>query len=159
MSSAMAYVTASRSGLGEREVEDLISIDETVLNDIYQYHLPPQRRIPPLLWTRIRSEIPDYLSEREADGMTVVSWYHRQFIDVATNRYLYDPEFKLYIHSQIADYFIGLWANRAKPFQYTPDQMLMFRLRSSHGEADRNVPVQPEIYYSQVGLKLKIKSE
>ncbi len=80
VSSAMAYVTASKSGLGEREVEDLISIDETVLNDIYQYHLPPQRRIPPLLWTRIRSEIPDYLSEREADGMTVVSWYHRQFI-------------------------------------------------------------------------------
>ena len=30
VSSAMAYVTASKSGLGEREVEDLISIDETV---------------------------------------------------------------------------------------------------------------------------------
>ncbi len=77
---AMAYVTASKSGLSEVEVEDLISIDETVLNDIYQYHLPPVRRIPPLLWTRIRSEIPAYLSEREADGVTVVSWYHRQFI-------------------------------------------------------------------------------
>lgn len=77
---AMAYVTASKNGLGETEVEDLISIDETVLNDIYQYHLPPVRRIPPLLWTRIRSEIPAYLSEREADGVTVVSWYHRQFI-------------------------------------------------------------------------------
>ena len=78
---AMAYVTASKNGLGETEVEDLISIDETVLNDIYQYHLPPTRRIPPLLWTRIRSEIPAYLSEREADGVTVVSWYHRQFIN------------------------------------------------------------------------------
>ena len=80
VSSAMAYVTAAKSGLSETEVEDLISIDETVLNDIYQYHLPPSRRIPPLLWTRIRSEIPAYLSEREADGVTVVSWYHRQFI-------------------------------------------------------------------------------
>lgn len=81
VSAAMAYVTASKSGLSETEVEDLISIDETVLNDIYQYHLPPTRRIPPLLWTRIRSEIPAYLSEREADGVTVVSWYHRQFIN------------------------------------------------------------------------------
>ncbi len=146
----MAYVTASKSGLGETEVEDLISIDETVLNDIYQYHLPPQRRITPLLWTRIRSEIPDYLSEREADGMTVVSWYHRQFLHVAVKRYLYDPKFKLHIHSQIADYFIGVWANKPKPFQYTADQMRMFRLRSSQGEADRGVPEQPEIYYSQV---------
>ncbi len=30
VATAMAYVTASKSGLGESEVEDLISIDETV---------------------------------------------------------------------------------------------------------------------------------
>ena len=29
-----------------------------VLDDIYQYHLPPTRRIPPLLWTRVRSDLP-----------------------------------------------------------------------------------------------------
>ncbi len=72
------------------------------------------------------------------------------FFSVAVKRYLYDPKFKLYIHSQIADYFIGVWANGPKPFQYTPDQMRMFRLRSPHGEADRNVPEQPEIYFNQV---------
>ena len=63
---------------------------------------------------------------------------------------MYDPKFKLYIHSQIADYFIGVWAKGPKPFQYTPDQMRMFRLRSPHGEADRKVPEQPEIFYSVV---------
>ncbi len=80
VSHALAYVTAAKNGLSDSEVEDLISIDETVLNDIYQYHLPPIRRIPPLLWIRIKSDISAYLSEREADGVSVVFWYHRQFI-------------------------------------------------------------------------------
>lgn len=52
VSHALAYVTASKSGVSETELEDLISLDDKVLDDIYQYHLPPVRRIPPLLWTR-----------------------------------------------------------------------------------------------------------
>ena len=50
MSHALAYVTAAKSGVSETELEDLISLDDKVLDDIYQYHLPPVRRIPPLLW-------------------------------------------------------------------------------------------------------------
>ena len=33
----------------------LVNLDDVVLDDIYQYHLPPRRRVPPLLWARIRS--------------------------------------------------------------------------------------------------------
>jgi hypothetical protein len=74
---ALAYITAAKSGLSESELEDLISLDDKVLDDVYQYHLPPVRRIPPLLWTRIRNDLPNYLSEREADGISVMNWYHR----------------------------------------------------------------------------------
>ncbi len=118
------------------------------MNDIYQYHLPPIRRIPPLLWTRIRNDIPSYLSEREADGVSVVSWYHRQFIQVSTKRFLSNQKFKTYVHSQIADYFMGIWANTPKPYSYTEEQKRMFLLKSLHGEADRKVPAQPEIFYN-----------
>ena len=52
VSHTLAYVTAAKSGVSETELEDLISLDDKVLDDIYQYHLPPVRRIPPLLWTR-----------------------------------------------------------------------------------------------------------
>ena len=52
VSHALAYVTAAKNGVSETELEDLISLDDKVLDDIYQYHLPPTRRIPPLLWTR-----------------------------------------------------------------------------------------------------------
>ena len=74
---ALAYITASKSGLSETELEDLLSLDDRVLDDVYQYHMPPVRRIPPLLWTRIRNDLPNYLSEREADGVSVLNWYHR----------------------------------------------------------------------------------
>lgn len=87
---ALAYITAAKSGLSETELEDLISLDDRVLDDVYQYHLPPVRRIPPLLWTRIRNDLPNYLSEREADGVSVLNWYHRSemhslFIRIARN--------------------------------------------------------------------------
>ena len=36
MSHALAYVTAARSGVSESELEDLISLDDKVLDDIYQ---------------------------------------------------------------------------------------------------------------------------
>lgn len=33
---ALAYITASKSGLSESELEDLISLDDKVLDDVYQ---------------------------------------------------------------------------------------------------------------------------
>lgn len=84
----MSYITAAKSGISDSELEDLvkknanliiyffyISLDDKVLDDIYQYHLPPVRRIPPLLWSRIRADLPGYLSERAADGVIVLNWY------------------------------------------------------------------------------------
>ena len=79
---ALAYITASKSGLSETELEDLLSLDDRVLDDVYQYHMPPVRRIPPLLWTRIRNDLPNYLSEREADGVSVLNWYHRYYFSL-----------------------------------------------------------------------------
>ena len=43
VSHALAYMTAAKSGVTESEIEDLISLDDRVLDDIYQYHLPPTR--------------------------------------------------------------------------------------------------------------------
>lgn len=120
---ALAYITAAKSGLSESELEDLISLDDKVLDDVYQYHLPPVRRIPPLLWTRIRNDLPNYLSEREADGVSVLNWYHRQFRDTARERYFKNMNMAMYFHSMIADYYLGIWGGgKPKPFKYTEIQ-------------------------------------
>ncbi|CAB4067000.1 unnamed protein product [Lepeophtheirus salmonis] len=135
VSHALAYVTAAKSGVSETEVEDLISLDDKVLDDIYQYHLPPVRRIPPLLWTRVRSDLPGYLSDSEADGVSVINWYHRQFCDAARDRYFKTEEDTLYFHSMILQKF----------------KKHRFGLKSKDSEADRQVPAMPLVFYTKDG--------
>ncbi|XP_039495368.1 NACHT and WD repeat domain-containing protein 2 isoform X2 [Drosophila santomea] len=150
---ALAYITASKSGLSESELEDLISLDDKVLDDVYQYHLPPTRRIPPLLWTRIRNDLPNYLSEREADGVNVMNWYHRQFRDTAKERYFKNMNMAIYFHSMIADYYLGIWGGGVpKPFKFTEIQRHRFGLADKEGSADRKVPIQPLVFSSKDGL-------
>ena len=35
------------------------------------------RRIPQLLWVRVRHDLGQYLVERGTDGVTALNWYHR----------------------------------------------------------------------------------
>jgi hypothetical protein len=126
----------------ESAVYPLGTFHDQVLNDVYQYHLPPVRRIPPLLWTRIRSDMTYYFTERSADGATVISWYHRQFAEVSVERYLRNVNVHVSTHSQLADYFLGVWGGgKLKPFVYTAIQRERFFLDTSEGACDRKVKV------------------
>lgn len=95
------------SGLTSNELEDILSCDNDVLSDVFQYWTPPIRRLPPLLWVRIRTSLSSYLVDREANGVRVICWYHRQFIEAARDRYLSDDVRRKAVHSAIADYFLG----------------------------------------------------
>ncbi|CAI2355495.1 unnamed protein product [Caenorhabditis sp. 36 PRJEB53466] len=110
-----------------------ISLDDKVLDDIYQYHLPPVRRIPPLLWSRIRSDLPGYLSERAADGVIVLNWYHQQFRQVAIERYFKNVNHLETCHSAMAEYFLGVWGGVPKPYQYTEMQKQRFGVTENEG--------------------------
>jgi hypothetical protein len=57
-----------------------------------------------------------------------------------------NPDERRTYHSQMADYFLGIWAGCAKPFQFSEHQKRMFNLTSTDGEADRKVPAQPLIF-------------
>ena len=152
VSHALAYVTASKSGVSESEIEDLISLDDQVLDDIYQYHLPPARRIPPLLWTRVRSDLPGYLSDSEADGVSVINWYHRQFKDAAYQRYFKTYNDHKYFHGMMSDFFLGKWGGGIpKPFMFTEIQKHRFGLKSKHSQADRQCPAMPLVFYTKTG--------
>jgi len=84
-----------------------LSCDEALLHDVFQYWTPPIRRLPPLLWVRIRADLASYLVDRGADGAQVTCWYHRQFVQAAQARYLSDSSERKRLHSAIADYFLG----------------------------------------------------
>ena len=134
---ALAYVTASKNGLSEPELEDLLSLDDDVLNDVYQYWTPPVRRLPPLLWLRIRAEIGDYLTDRGADDVRVMSWYHRQFTEVARERYL-PADQATKIHQSMSEYFLGKWSDGVKK-PYVDK-------KGEEGSSDRLVAKQPLMF-------------
>ncbi|XP_070560212.1 NACHT domain- and WD repeat-containing protein 1-like [Ptychodera flava] len=138
VSRALGYLTTGKNGLTENELEDILSLDDDVLNDVYQYWTPPIRRLPPLLWVRIRAELSPYLVDRGADGVRVINWYHRQFIETAEDRYFGDFKTKIHLHSMLAEYFAGKWANGVKK-PYT-------NKNGDKGESDRLVAAQPLVF-------------
>jgi WD40 repeat protein len=113
----MGLLCASKGGLSTENLLDLISCDDAVLGEkgekgaVFQYHAPPCRRLPTLVFTRLQLEFQDYLVERGDNGVMVLNLYHRQFWEVARARY-----FKREVQSQfciaIASYFSGSLASR-----------------------------------------------
>ncbi len=141
---ALSYITASRNGLSDAELEDILSLDDVVLNDVFIHWIPPVRRIPPLLWPRLYDDLSIYMVHREANGIVVYWWFHRQFIAVVEERYLNVDIHRNYIHWLLADYFLGTWGGgKKKPFTYTQRHVEHHRMESTEGEADRKVPLQP----------------
>uniref|UniRef100_A0A8C5QHW8 Uncharacterized protein n=1 Tax=Leptobrachium leishanense TaxID=445787 RepID=A0A8C5QHW8_9ANUR len=138
VSHALGYIVASRNGLSEAELKDILSLDDDVLSDIYQYWAPPSNeviRFPALSWTRLRYDLEGYLVERQADCSTVMGLYHRQFIEVAQHTYLVGQD-KIKKHHMLAEYFMGTWSKGAKrPIHLTLIKKSM--------NADRKVAPQP----------------
>ncbi|CAH1777750.1 unnamed protein product [Owenia fusiformis] len=149
VSHALGYLTASKNGLSHAEMEDLLSCDEQVLSDVYQYWTPSIRRLPPLLWIRIFTDLSQYLTMQQADGVQVIHWYHRQFIETATKKFLHDnnPAFgqpkqfhgskTSYLHENLAYFFLGTWAGVSKPYKNKDGAIV---------EADRYLSPQPIEY-------------
>nr|KAG5694295.1 hypothetical protein BaRGS_032013 [Batillaria attramentaria] len=132
---AKRHCTAGRGGLTETELEDVLSCDDDVLNDVYTYWTPPVRRLPPLLLVRLKADLGQYLVDRGADGVRVFFWYHRQFIEAAEQRYCNDLDTRLALHTSLSHFFAGTWAN-GNPKPYTDKS-------GKAGQANRNVGQQP----------------
>ena len=110
---ALGYITAARHGLSELELEDILSLDDAILDDVYQYWEPPVKgvvRIPSLVWKRIRFDISNYLAEQSTCGKTTLSWYHRQFRQGAEKRYLSERATQMQLHSLLSVFFEGIYS-------------------------------------------------
>lgn len=106
---ALGFITVSLNGITEIEMEDALSCADYVLDDVYQFHDPPSDgivRIPPLLWARIYDDLKEYLVDRLSQGKTTKYWYHRQFTEVATERYLTGQNGML-LHKKMLEIFLA----------------------------------------------------
>lgn len=149
VSRALGYLAASRYGLAEDELLDVLSRDM----DVYEWflrgaqHVPPDLlarardvraaepdiaawletlrtqdgasarraflatvlphrngpRLPVVLWSRLASDLRPYLTEREADGAALITFFHRELGDVARREFLGERERDY--HTALAGYF------------------------------------------------------
>ncbi|OAF66308.1 hypothetical protein A3Q56_05973, partial [Intoshia linei] len=143
---ALSYITLSRHGLSETELEDIMSLDDQLLNNVYQFHIPPVRRIPGVLSKRIFYDLKEYITEREADNVKVINWTHMQFRSTILSTFAKNITRREGFHKNMADYFTGVWAGLEKPFRYTPEQIQRFELVDKDYKAYRTVPDQPNCY-------------
>lgn len=111
----LAYITASRRGISEAELEDVLSCDDKVLDEVFSNWTPPIRRVPPSLLARIKADIDSFFAVHVENGVRLMTWKHQQIHDVVMERYLFSDEKELRrFHSELADYFIGRWTEGAK---------------------------------------------
>ena len=103
-------LATTKHGLAESDLLDILSGVEEVLDSVFQYHEPPVRRLPQVVFTRLRSQLSDYMVESGVFGKSVLSWYHRQFREVAARRYLASCKEKY--ATIVADYFSGRLCQR-----------------------------------------------
>jgi hypothetical protein len=103
---ALAYLGAAKNGLSEDEVLDVLSADQVVLDDFIgrARHTPPERRLPVAVWSRLSFDLEPYLTERYADGVNLLTFYHKQLLEVIRDEYLKDRE-GVERHSLLAKHF------------------------------------------------------
>ena len=113
---ALSCLVSARYGLSEGELLEILFQDEEYSrilvqsNEQYGHKLPPNStRIPIAAWTRLRSELGPYLSERSAPGTAVTYFYHRQIEQSVRSMFLADEATRSDRNRHLADYFDTRW--------------------------------------------------
>ncbi|XP_046574149.1 NACHT domain- and WD repeat-containing protein 1-like [Haliotis rubra] len=143
-SHALAYITLARRGLSESELEDILSCDDEVLNEVFSFWVPPIRRLPPLILVRLKNDLDLYIAQREIDNSPVLLWNHQLFKDVAHDMYCSDVTITKTLHENLADFFSGKWSDCEKPFKDRDGK---------DGSADRRVTAQPVMHGEEANLR------
>jgi WD40 repeat protein len=80
-------------------MEDMLSLEDEVLDSVFQYHRSNVSRIPTHVWTKLRSNMEGLLIERYHGCLT---WKHDSLVEIARARYSHD---KIKYYHLLANYF------------------------------------------------------
>jgi hypothetical protein len=119
VSVALGYLAASKHGLTEDELLDMLSRPQSaVLSDfaVRSPDSPAADRLPVIVWSRLVADLKPYLVRRRTDGTVVMGFYHRQVEDAVARRYLPTDAQRSVAHEHLATYFheLDYWAESFK---------------------------------------------
>ena len=114
---SLAYLTIARDGISDAEMNDILSCDEAVLNELYAQRTQALRRVPSLLWVALCQELSPFLQECNVNGRYLRCWGHSCFREVVKKQYLSNEKERVQLHMTIQDYFQDRWAmGKKKPY-------------------------------------------
>ncbi len=137
VSHSLGYLAASKNGLTEDELLDVLSSDKTVFKDFADraHHDPTEAKLPVIVWLRLYNDLEPYLKERRADRTSVLSFYHMQLSEVVVEKFLTN-EAKRRHHKGLEKYFKNqsLWFEKSG--KMVPNQRKVSELpyQQMHGE-------------------------
>ncbi len=91
----ICYLLCGRyQGLTENEILEILVFDKEYWNIFLEGTHPEHRKelegvtkIPIVVWSRLFLDLEPFLTERDADGVPIFTFFHRQFIEVLKERY------------------------------------------------------------------------
>uniref|UniRef100_W5MTU5 NACHT and WD repeat domain containing 2 n=1 Tax=Lepisosteus oculatus TaxID=7918 RepID=W5MTU5_LEPOC len=155
---ALGYITIAKAGLSEMELEDILSLDNSVLSDIMvSTNIKNPLRITYNLIAKLKEELEGYLIERQVRNVTLLVWANRHLYLIAQKLYLNNEEDVHQMHSLLAEYFLGVWSGgRKKIFHYDNHfaSLDLTQRNPNHTEKsntdkssfDRQTPEQPWVF-------------
>jgi hypothetical protein len=150
---AIVYMSLFKNGISENEIEDILSLDDDVLYDVFEFHAPPVRKLPVALWSRIKHDLKAYMVEKEVHDTRVIYWYHRRFIEVANSFYIskLNSTERTLILSNVVDFFNETWKKKPKPFKYNEFIAKKEKLNTNDAAEIRDTSVQPTTFVDSNG--------
>ena len=107
VSRSLGYLAAARNGLSEDELLDVLSLDGELLTDFQRRSpkSPHSDRLPVVIWSRLYFDLEPYLTERSADGTSLLAFYHTTSFKTVITEKLVSGEEKTKRHLNLANYF------------------------------------------------------
>jgi len=134
---ALGLLAACRRGLSSEEMLDVLSLDDDVLRDVFEWWMPSVVRLPAGVWLALRQEIGGLL----VGGDGPLRWYHRQLHEAAEKRYGCPTERRERV---LVAYWSGEWSgDRAKPFELKAGAGDSLKDACAKADARRQVAAQP----------------
>ena len=130
-SRSMGYLAAAKNGLTEDELLDVLSLDTEFFDEFKKNSFNHQLsgdRLPVVVWSRLHSDLEPYLTERSADGTSLIGFYHHQLKEAVVSGYLKE-DIKIVRHALLGHYFNGDFERYSQPLQWQKNGKLFYNLR------------------------------
>ncbi|CAF0731081.1 unnamed protein product [Brachionus calyciflorus] len=119
----LGYITISQPGLSEMELQDILSLDNELLKIFKAKNLIKSKdnvlRMPWYYILSVINSLRNHLLTKPLHGIYILGWKHSIFKEVIFDKYLGDNSFLKYLHTNVSEYYLGLWSSpKAKPLKY-----------------------------------------